>query len=109
MAPALLRRYWNEDPRRRRLALPGKSIGRQPLVKLFARVLRRDADGKTYLVTPAEKIDVTVEDAPFLAVEMEARGAGRDRQLVFRTNVDDIVRRGLRIRSNRGRTPEAAA
>jgi len=72
----------------------GSPIGRQPLVKLFARVLRRDADGKTYLVTPAEKIDVTVDDAPFLAVEMEARGAGRDRQLLFRTNVDDIVEVG---------------
>ncbi len=45
-----------------------------PLVKLFARVLRRDADGKTFLVTPAEKIDIAVADAPFLAVEMEIKG-----------------------------------
>ncbi len=66
-------------------------IGRKPLVKLFARVLRRDADGRTYLVTPAEKVDVRVADAPFLAVEMECRGAGDDQVLVFRTNVDDIV------------------
>jgi hypothetical protein len=42
-------------------------------------------------VTPAEKVDVDVEDAPFLAVEMEARGAGRAQQLTFRTNVDDVV------------------
>lgn len=69
----------------------GSPIGRLPLVKLFARVLRKDADGRTYLVTPAEKVDVAVEDAPFLGVEMERRGSGRDRQLVFRTNVDDIV------------------
>lgn len=68
-------------------------IGRMPLVKLFASVLRRDADGKHYLVTPAEKVDVAVVDAPFLAVEMEVRGGGRpdERTLVFRTNVDDIV------------------
>ena len=66
-------------------------IGRKPLVKLFARVLRKDDDGRTYLVTPAEKIDVTVHDAPFHAVEMDVRGEGRDQTLVFRTNVDDIV------------------
>ena len=72
----------------------GSPIGRMPLVKLFARVLRRDADGRTYLVTPAEKVDVGVEDAPFLAVEMQIEGAGPDQILVFRTNVDDIVRCG---------------
>jgi uncharacterized protein len=66
-------------------------IGRMPLVKLFASVLRKDADGRHYLVTPAEKIDVAVADAAFLAVEMEVRGAGCDQTLVFRTNVDDIV------------------
>jgi hypothetical protein len=69
----------------------GSPIGRLPLVKLFAGVLRKDADGKHYLVTPAEKVDVDVEDAPFLAVEMEVRGSGREQTLVFRTNVDDIV------------------
>ncbi len=69
-------------------------IGRMSLVKLFARVLRKDEDGRTYLVTPAEKVDVAVEDAPFLAVEMEAHGAGSDQELVFRTNVDDVVRCG---------------
>jgi uncharacterized protein len=72
----------------------GSPIGRMPLVKLFASVLRRDADGRHYLVTPAEKVDVTVADAPFLAVEMEVRGDGADRTLVFRTNVDDIVHCG---------------
>lgn len=73
----------------------GSPIGRMPLVKLFAGVLRKDADGKHYLVTPAEKVDVAVADAPFLAVEMEVRGSGRDQSLVFRTNVDDIVTAGL--------------
>lgn len=66
-------------------------IGRTALVKLFARVLRRDADGRYYLVTPVEKVDVAVADAPFLAVEMEALGEGVGQQLVFRTNVDDVV------------------
>ena len=66
-------------------------IGRMPLVKLFASVLRRDEDGKHYLVTPVEKVDVAVADAPFLAVEMEIQGAGRQAQIMFRTNVDDIV------------------
>jgi hypothetical protein len=72
----------------------GSPIGRMPLVKLFASVLRKDDDGKHYLVTPAEKVDVAVEDAPFLAVEMEVRGEGRGQSLTFRTNVDDIVEAG---------------
>jgi hypothetical protein len=72
----------------------GSPIGRAPLVKLFAGVLRKDADGRHYLVTPAEKVDVAVADAPFLAVEMEVRGSGRSQSLVFRTNVDDIVTAG---------------
>lgn len=66
-------------------------IGRKPLVKLFSRVLRRDNDGRHYLVTPVEKVDVAVEDAPFLAVEMEVAGTGANQALVFRTNVDDVV------------------
>ena len=66
-------------------------IGRQALVKLFARILRRDEDRQHYLVTPVEKVSVWVADAPFLAVEMDVRGAGRDQILTFRTNVDDVV------------------
>jgi hypothetical protein len=66
-------------------------IGRIALVKLFASILRKDEDGKTYLVTPAEKVDVEVEDAPFLAVEMAVSGEGRNQMLTFRTNVDDVV------------------
>jgi uncharacterized protein len=72
----------------------GSPIGRMPLVKLFASVLRKDGDGKHYLVTPAEKIDVAVADAPFLAVEMQVQASGREQQLTFRTNVDDIVAAG---------------
>lgn len=69
----------------------GSPIARPALVKLFAGVLRKDSDGRTYLVTPAERVDVEVEDAPFLAVEMEVQGEGRSQQLIFRTNVDDVV------------------
>lgn len=69
----------------------GSPIGRIALVKLFARVLRRDADGRYYLVTPVEKVDIAVADAPFLGVEMQVDGTGCTQQLTFRTNVDDIV------------------
>ncbi|MET0874607.1 MAG: DUF1285 domain-containing protein [Pseudolabrys sp.] len=69
----------------------GSPIGRIALVKLFASILRKDADGRTYLVTPAEKVDVTVEDAPFLAVEMAVVGEGAAQGLTFRTNLDDVV------------------
>ena len=69
----------------------GSPIGRVALVKLFASILRKDQDGRTYLVTPAEKIDCEVEDAPFLAVEMAVSGDGREQTLTFRTNVDDVV------------------
>jgi hypothetical protein len=72
----------------------GSAINRPALVKVFARVLRRDADGRHYLVTPAEKVDVHVEDAPFLAVELEAKGRGPAQELLWRTNVDDVVRSG---------------
>jgi len=72
----------------------GSLIARLPLVKLFASVLRREADGSYWLVTPAERGRVEVEDAPFLAVELTAEGEGREQQLIFRTNLDDIVTAG---------------
>src|SRR4051812_3412972 len=52
----------------------GSPIARMPLVKLFASVLRREADGSYWLVTPAERGQVTVEDVPFIAVEVDAQG-----------------------------------
>ncbi len=72
----------------------GTPIGRKPLVELFGSVLRKDADGITYLVTPVEKIAITVDDAPFLAVELNASGAGHDQVLTLRTNVGDVVEAG---------------
>lgn len=69
----------------------GTPIGRQPLVRLFSTVLRRDEDGRTYLVTPVEKLGIRVADAPFLAVEMTVEGEGEAQRLTFRTNLGDIV------------------
>jgi len=69
----------------------GSPIGRKPLVKLFASVLRRDDDGTYWLVTPVEKGRIEVEDAPFVAVALTVEGAGRDQRLRFRTNLDDEV------------------
>lgn len=69
----------------------GSPIGRKPLVKLFARALARDENGDFWLETPVEKARIRVDDAPFVAVEMFADGAGADRRLRFRTNVDDVV------------------
>ena len=66
-------------------------IGRKPLVQLFASVLRHDADGKYYLVTPVEKVGIRVDDAPFTAVRMTLMGAGESQVIAFETNVDDAV------------------
>jgi hypothetical protein len=71
----------------------GSPIGRQPLVRLFASVLRREG-GKHFLVTPVEKVGIVVDDAPFLAVEMRADGAGEAQRLAFRTNLDEWVEAG---------------
>jgi hypothetical protein len=72
----------------------GTPIGRMPLVQLFSTVLRKDADGKTYLVTPVEKVGIRVVDAPFVAVEMSVTGEGGERTITFRTNVGDVVEVG---------------
>ncbi|KZE27447.1 DUF1285 domain-containing protein [Chelatococcus daeguensis] len=71
----------------------GSPIGRPALVKLFASILRRDPEGYV-LVTPVERVGITVEDVPFIAVEMAASEAAGGRVLTFRTNVDDIVQAG---------------
>ncbi len=72
----------------------GTPIGRAPLVRLFSTVLRKDADGNTYLVTPVEKVGIRVEDAPFVAVEMSVDVRDDQPVLVFRTNVGDVVEAG---------------
>jgi hypothetical protein len=69
----------------------GTPIGRPRMVKLFSTVLRHDDDDKFYLVTPVEKIGITVDDAPFVAVEATVFGEDEDQTIVFRTNVDEEV------------------
>lgn len=69
----------------------GSPIRRPKLVKLFASILRKEPDGSTVLVTPAERVRIQVDDAPFAAVEMAVEGAGEARRIAFRTNVDDLV------------------
>jgi hypothetical protein len=72
----------------------GSPIGRIPLVRLFASVLKRDESGDFWLITPAERGRITVEDAPFVAVELKADGVGDGQSLAFRTNLDDWVTAG---------------
>jgi len=64
----------------------GTPIGRQELVKLFSSIIRRDGDDY-FLVTPVEKVGITVDDAPFVAVDFEAEGGA----LTFTTNVGDVA------------------
>jgi uncharacterized protein len=71
----------------------GSPINRPALVKLFSTVLRKDPE-RYVLVTPVERVGITVEDVPFLAVEMAVDGEGESRQIAFRTNVDDLVQVG---------------
>jgi hypothetical protein len=69
----------------------GSPIGRLPLVKLFASVLRRAADDRYWLVTPAEQGLIDVEDVPFVVVELACSGSGPDQQLRLRTNLDEWI------------------
>ena len=69
----------------------GVPIRRPAMVRLFAGLLRREEDGRHVLVTPVEKLDIAVEDAPFLAVEARSEGAGADRRIAFRLNTDEPV------------------
>jgi hypothetical protein len=72
----------------------GTAIGRKELVCLFASVLKRDAEGAYILETPAERGRIAVEDVPFVAVELDWAGDGRQQTLSFRTNVDEVVTAG---------------
>jgi uncharacterized protein len=71
----------------------GTPIGRKELVRLFSTILRKDGE-KYFLVTPVEKVGITVEDAPFVAVDFEVEGDGSDRRIVFVTNVGDRAEAG---------------
>ncbi|MEM7471635.1 MAG: DUF1285 domain-containing protein [Pseudomonadota bacterium] len=68
----------------------GTPIGRPGLVKLFSSILRKDGDDY-FLVTPVEKVGITVEDAPFVALDFELEGEGDEKSLRFETHVGDFV------------------
>lgn len=72
----------------------GTPFTRQRLVRLFSTILRHDDDGIYYLVTPVEKIEITVDDAPFVAVAMTVEGAGKQQVIRFTTNVGDETQAG---------------
>ena len=72
----------------------GAPIRRHNMVKLFSTVLKRDADGVYWLETPVERGRVTVEDAPFVAVELNIASSGKSQNLLFRTNTDEWVTAG---------------
>jgi hypothetical protein len=68
----------------------GAPIRREAMVRLFSTILRRDGD-RIFLVTPAEKLAIEVEDAPFTAILLEQDGEGEDQRLLLTTNVGDNV------------------
>lgn len=68
----------------------GTPIGRAGLVKLFSSILKREGDAY-FLVTPVEKVGITVDDAPFVAVDFEVAGEGAAQSITFTTQVEDTV------------------
>ncbi|MWV18476.1 DUF1285 domain-containing protein [Pseudomonas sp. L-22-4S-12] len=71
----------------------GTPIGRKPMVKLFSTIIRRDGDDY-FLITPVEKVGITVDDAPFVAVTLQVEGEGEQQVLRFTSNVDDEIEAG---------------
>ncbi|MBY6046113.1 DUF1285 domain-containing protein [Vannielia litorea] len=71
----------------------GTPIGRPELVRLFSTILKKEGEDY-FLVTPVEKVGITVDDAPFVAVDFTAEGAGEDQLLRFETNVGDVTEAG---------------
>ncbi|WP_426141679.1 DUF1285 domain-containing protein [Pseudomonas sp. DWP3-1-2] len=71
----------------------GTPIGRKPMVRLFSTIMRRDGDDY-FLITPVEKVRITVDDAPFVAVSLQVEGEGERQLLRFTTQVDDVTEAG---------------
>jgi uncharacterized protein len=69
----------------------GGEITRPAMIRAFSSLLRRDTDGSHWLVTPQQKLAIEVENAPFVAVELQSDGEGQKRSLAFRLNSDDLV------------------
>ena len=74
----------------------GTPIGRASLVRLFSTILKREGEDY-FLVTPVEKVGITVDDAPFVAVDFTAEDDGGNQCLVFETNVGDFVTAGPEV------------
>lgn len=83
----------------------GTPIRRAKLVRLFSTVLKREGD-RYFLVTPVEKLEIEVEDAPFLAVLMKRDGEGASQMLAFTTNVGDEIAAGQEHAIEFRKTPE---
>jgi hypothetical protein len=71
----------------------GTPIGRKPLVRLFSSILKREGD-RYFLVTPVEKVGITVDDAPFVAIDFTVDGSGPAQSIRFTTNVGDVATAG---------------
>lgn len=71
----------------------GSPINRPEMVRLFSSILKKE-DGRYFLVTPVEKVGITVDDAPFVAVDFEAGGTGEAQVLTFTTHVGDTATAG---------------
>ena len=69
----------------------GGEITRPAMIRAFSSLMRRDADGQHWLVTPQQKLSIIVDDVPFIAVELQSEGQGQARSLAFRLNTDDLV------------------
>ena len=74
----------------------GTPIRRRAITEYFSTILRKGSDGNFYLVTSAEKWRIEVEDAPFMAIDVEADGSAEQQDLVFTTNVGDQVTAGVK-------------
>ena len=91
----------------------GAPINRPAMVRLFSSVLRREADGRHLLVTPAEKLEIDVEATAFRAVEMQTEGSGEGRRIAFRLDSGDAVIAGpdhplTIVETDRGTSPRLA-
>jgi hypothetical protein len=86
----------------------GTPIGRAPMVRLFSTILKRE-EGQYFLVTPVEKVGITVEDAPFVAMDAEVSGTGSAQSITFETNVGDRVTAGPDTPLRVARDPETGA
>lgn len=74
----------------------GNPLGREAMMRLFSTILRREADGEYYLVTPVEKWRLTVEDAPLVAHSLEVQGEGHSQQVLLTLNTGETLLVGER-------------